>query len=95
MRIPKFQNGKGKIVLNTLEALGDLLQKGELRVKRPRIKTPVKKQPTIVHELVNYTPPTRLTAEEKRIYNAFQKYKGTGVYATMPEDQAWALFKQD
>jgi hypothetical protein len=93
MKIQKFQ--KGKVVLNAFEALGDLLKKGDLKVKRPRVTTTVKKQPTIGHERVEYTPPTRLTAEEKRIYNAFQKYKGTGVYATMPEDQAWALFKQD
>lgn len=93
MKIQKFQ--KGKVVINAFEALGDLLKKGDLKVKRPRVTTTVKKQPTIGHERVEYTPPTRLTAEEKRIYNAFQKYKGTGVYATMPEDQAWALFKQD
>ena len=91
MKIQKFQ--KGKIVLNTFDALGDLVKNKSLKLKRPRVT--VKKQPTIVHERVEYTPPTRLTTEEKRIYNAFQKYKGTGVYATMPEDQAWNLFKQD
>lgn len=93
MKIQKFQ--KGKVVLNTFDTLGDLMKKGELKVKRPRVTTTVKKQPTIVHERVEYTPPTRWTAEDKRIYNAWQKYKGTGVYATMPEEQAYKLFLDD
>lgn len=93
MKIQKFQ--KGKVVLNAFDALGDLMKKGDLKVKRPRVTTTIKKQPTIVHERVEYTPPTRLTAEDKRIYNAWQKYKGTGVYATMPEEQAYKLFLDD
>lgn len=91
MKIQKFQ--KGKTIINTLEALGDLLQTGVLKVKRPRV--PAKKPTTVVPEKVIYTAPTKYTAEEKQIYNAFQKYKGTGVYATMPENEAWALFKED
>ena len=93
MKIQKFQ--KGKVVLNAFDALGDLMKKGDLKVKRPRVTTTIKKQPPIVHEKVDYTPPTRLTSEEKRIYNAWQKYKGTGVYSTMPEDEAYKLFLDD
>lgn len=91
MKIQKFQ--KGKIIVNTFEALGDLLSKKTPKAKRPRIS--VKSSSAIAPEKVVYVAPVRYTAEEKQIYNAFQKYKGTGVYATMPEDQAWNLFKQD
>lgn len=61
------------------------------RSKRPRII----KTPQIELQKVEYTPPVRHTAEETRIYNAWNKYKNTGVYATMPEEQAYKLFLDD
>lgn len=39
MRIPKFQNGKGKVILNAFDALGDLVKSGDLKLKRSRIIT--------------------------------------------------------
>ena len=91
MKIQKFQ--KGKVILNTFEALGDLFQSSVSKTKRPRIAT--RAAVSAVPEKVVYTAPVKYTAEEKQIYNAFQKYKNQGVYATMPESQAWDLFKQD
>ena len=45
MKIQKFQ--KGKVVLNTFDALADLVKNGDLKVKRPRVTTTGKKQTTI------------------------------------------------
>lgn len=61
------------------------------KVKRPRII----KTPQVEVQKVEYTPPVRRTAEDTRIYNAWNKYKNTGVYATMPEEQAYKLFIDD
>lgn len=61
------------------------------RSKRPRII----KTPQVEFQKIEYTPPVRHTAEEIRIHNAWNKYKNTGVYATMPEDQAYKLFLDD
>ena len=61
------------------------------RSKRPRII----KTPQVEFQKIEYTSPVRHTAEEIRIHNAWNKYKNTGVYATMPEEQAYKLFLDD
>lgn len=54
--------------------------------------TRITKTPKVEFQKVEYTPPVRHTAEETRIYNAWNKYKTTEPYASMPEDQAYKLF---
>ena len=89
MKIQKFQ--KGKVILNTFDALGDLMKKGTLEVK-PQT-TPKVVKPT--SERVIYTPPVRRTAEEKQIYNAWQKYKTREPYKSMFPEQAYKAFVDD
>lgn len=93
MKIQKFQ--KGKKIINSLDALGDLVKNGDLKLKRPKTTVTSTKKVDPVREKVNYTPPTQRTSEEIRIHNAWNKYKNQGVYATMPESEGYKLFLED
>lgn len=88
---------KSQIFKSFADMAADMMQQAAkqadnvTRSKRPRII----KTPQVELQKIEYTPPVRHTAEETRIHNAWNKYKNTGVYATMPEEQAYKLFLDD
>lgn len=63
------------------------------KTKRPRITTA--KKPTFETQKIEYTPAKRFTSDEVRIHNAWNKYKSTEPYVSMPEDEAYKLFMED
>lgn len=85
---------KSQIFKSFAEAAMEMMQQATkqagnvTRTKHTRIT----KVPKVEFQKVEYTPPVRHTAEETRIYNAWNKYKTTEPYASMPEDQAYKLF---
>lgn len=63
------------------------------KTKRPRTTTI--KKPTFEIQKIDYTPAKRFTSDEVRIHNAWNKYKSTEPYVSMPEDEAYKLFMED
>lgn len=64
-----------------------------VKTKRPRIT--VTKSSADGAQKIEYTPSRKFTSDEIRIYNAWNKYKSTEPYASMPEDEAYKAFIDD